>query len=153
MDGRNRFTINVDVSGVKMTPTTPSSRQLKKPTEPRSELTPKNHAFALTTTSAALSVGKTYITAQFSKSEKTNKANRFNFGLRLAGYGGGMAGGYAAFGPAGLGVGAIVIGADVINQTIQYNTQLEKMQLKYDYVNEKYRQGVSNGSRFGGGSL
>lgn len=149
-DARNRFTIKVDISQDGNGKFTTPRRQAKDTKIDRS-FTDKILANKITTASAAsaVSIGKTYINLEYSKSEQILKKDRFNLGFKLATY----VGGGSLLGPAGTVAGTIAAGASIVNDVMSYNTDLEKRQLRFDYTNEKFRQYSAGGSRFGGGDL
>ena len=151
------FTIDVNINGEKTSPTSPTRRSKKwNPTTISGILKGKgvkNHAVMASVGGSVISLGKTYIDLQFSKSENANQAKRFNFGLKTVGYISIIAGGAAKAGVAGGVTGGIYVAASITGDILTYNTGLKKKQIRFDYINEKYQQASANGSRFGGGSL
>jgi hypothetical protein len=151
------FTIDVNINGGKTSPTSPTRRSKKwNPTTISGILKGKgvkNHAVIATIAGSAISLGKTYIDLQFSKSENANQAKRFNFALKTVGYVSIIAGGAAKAGVAGGAAGGIYVAASITGDILTYNTKLKKKQIRFDYTNEKYQQSIANGSRWRGGSL
>lgn len=154
---QDSFTIDVNINGGNTKPTSPSRKAKKwNPTSVSGFLKNagvKNAAAAASIVGASVSLGKTYVDLQFSKSENANKAKRFGFALRTVGFAGTIAGGAAMGGPAGALGATIYVGASITSDILSYNTSLQKKQIRFDYTNLKYQQNVADGSRFRGGSL
>ena len=154
---QDSFTIDVNINGSSSSPASPSRKAKKyNPTSISGFLKDagvKNGAAYATIIGSAVSLGKTYVDLQFSKAENTNKARRFEFGLKLVGYAGTIAGGAALGGPIGAVGATVYVGASITADILSYNTNLQKKQLRFDYTNEKYKQNTANGSRWRGGSL
>ena len=154
---QDSFTIDVNLNGSKANPTSPSRKtKAYNPTTISGFLKEsglKNYAAYSMIAGSAVSLGKTYVNLRFSKAENTNKAKRFDFGLKTMGSFGTIAGGAAMGGPVGAGAATVYVIAGYTNDVLTYNTNLQKKQLTFDYVNEKYQVNTANGSRFGGGSL
>lgn len=153
---QSSFDINVNLNGVDRKGTQPSIKKGFRPTTVSGslkKLVAKNGTLLAVGAAAAMSVGKTYVDLQFSKSENTNAANRFNTGLKFAGYGMTIAGGAAAFNAPGAAVATVYVGAQIVNDVQKYNTFLAKRNIRFNYTNEKYKQSVANGTRWRGGSI
>lgn len=154
---QDSFTIDVNLNGSSSSPTSPSRKA--KSYNPTSvsgflkDVGVKNGAAYAMMVGAGISLGKTYIDLQFSKSENANKATRFAFSLKLVGYAGTIAGGAALGGPIGAAGATVYVAASITGDVLTYNTKLQKLQLRFDYTNDKYKQNVADGSRFRGGSL
>ena len=155
-NAQSQFQIDVNINGVNTSPTQPRTKKAKRATTITGmikQATGKNGAIYAASAAAIMSVGKTYIDARFSVSENANKANRFNTGLKFAGYAMTIYGGASIAGPPGAAAATIMVAAQVTNDVIKYNNFLEKRNIRYNYTNQKYKQTVANGTRWRGGSL
>lgn len=133
MANESQFRIDVNLNG----------GQQQRPTSPKKSQ--KKSGFSISSMSKGLSIknlgfmaavgetahlAKTYIDLQFGKAEKTMAVKRYNM-----------------LNPIHVAKEAF----SVPQKAMQYNNMLEKRELRYNYSNEKYRQDVVGGSRWGAG--
>lgn len=150
---QSAFVIDVNVNNINSSPTTPRNGSKILETKIQKKIQQASKLLTASIISTTLSIGKTYVNAQFNKTENANQAKRFNLGIQITSQFLTIAGSTAYFGGAGLVGSSMIVAGTYVKSAVEYNTFLEKRELRFNYINTKYRQNTANGTRWRGGSI